>query len=29
MDLIKKSSSQTFTFSQNPNSKYAIVLVDL
>lgn len=27
IDLIKKSNQQTFTFSQNPNSKGAVVII--
>ena len=29
LDLIKKSPNQSFTYSQNPNTKEAVVLVNL
>ena len=29
IDLIKKSPSQSFTYSQNPNSKTAVVVVNV
>ena len=29
LDLIKKSPNQSFTYSQNPNTKEAVVLVKL